>query len=233
MREDKRYERRGWRAIIWGGQRVWAVAMVSTLVAGCGDWGARTMAPVNAQSKPYRITNSFHKDGQWFAPQLHYELQETGIASCYGDGDGTHLQKTATGEVFDTFLMTAAHRTLPLPCVVLVENLENGRSARLKVNDRGPFAKNRILDVSIQAARALGFYDKGTACVRVTTLVPESVALAQSQIRRRNLRQAARARWAQKSRSTPPVVRMDTPTTVPAGISCSIDRILRGTSDES
>ena len=98
--------------------------------------------------------------------------RETGIASWYGfetyhQEDG-HM--TANGEAFDPNGLNAAHKYLPLPTFVKVTNLENRRSIILRVNDRGPFVDGRIIDLSAGAARKLGFYDKGTAKVRVETI---------------------------------------------------------------
>ena len=118
--------------------------------------------------------------GVKYTPQKYYEYVAQGLASHYGQGDVFHGRLTATGEVFDKNGMTAAHRTLPLPCLVRVTNLSNGRSVRLKVNDRGPFVDThkRVIDVSAEAARRLDFYSKGLARVRIDVLVPESIALA-------------------------------------------------------
>jgi rare lipoprotein A len=91
-----------------------------------------------------------------------------GIASWYGSKFHGHL--TSTREPYDMFALTAASTELPLPTYVRVTNLENGRQAIVKVNDRGPFDKNRILDLSYAAARKLGFVDKGTALVEVTDI---------------------------------------------------------------
>ena len=90
---------------------------------------------------------------------------ETGDASWYGPG--FHGRLTASGEVFDKEAMTAAHRTLPFGTLVRVRNLGNGREAVLRINDRGPFARGRILDVSEAAARKLGMVESGTARVRI------------------------------------------------------------------
>lgn len=95
---------------------------------------------------------------------LNYE--EEGIASHYNGRGG----KTAIGERAYNGDYNAAHRTLPLPCVVEVTNLANGKSCKLRVNDRGPFVKNRVIDVSAQAARDLGFYSKGLQRVKVKVL---------------------------------------------------------------
>jgi rare lipoprotein A len=101
--------------------------------------------------------------------------RETGMASWYGFE--TYHQKdghmTANGEAFDPNGLNAAHKYLPLPSFVKVTNLENRRSIILRVNDRGPFVEGRIIDLSAGAARKLGFYDKGTAKVRVETFLGE------------------------------------------------------------
>lgn len=130
-----------------------------------------TPSPFKPTSRPYCI------NGQWYNPQGYYELCQEGVASYYGGSDGCHGSLTATGEKFNMFALTAAHKTLPLPCVIHVENLDNGRKAVLIVNDRGPFIRGRILDVSAQAAAKLGFYKKGLAKVRICTLVKESCHL--------------------------------------------------------
>jgi rare lipoprotein A len=99
--------------------------------------------------------------------------EEIGVASWYGNEtrrqQGGHM--TANGEAFDPAKPTAAHKLLPLPVHVRVTNLENGRSMILRVNDRGPFVQGRIVDLSAGAARQLGFYEKGTARVKVETVV--------------------------------------------------------------
>lgn len=126
------------------------------------------MAPVRITSRPYCIK------GQWYYPQQHYHYSAKGIASYYGQNDGCHGNKTATGEVFNQNLMTAAHKTLPIPCYVRVTNLRNQRQVILKVNDRGPFYNNRIIDVSTAAAKALGFIQEGLAPVHIETLPEKS-----------------------------------------------------------
>ncbi len=96
------------------------------------------------------------------------EGAETGLASWYGPDFNGKL--TASGEVYDMNALTAAHRTLPLGTIVDVENLENGRHVRLTINDRGPFVRGRIIDLSYRGARELGVVRKGTARVRVTPI---------------------------------------------------------------
>jgi rare lipoprotein A len=88
-----------------------------------------------------------------------------GVASWYG-GE-FHGRPTSSGEIYDMYQLTCAHNTLPLGTIVMVTNLENGRSLELKVNDRGPFVKERIIDVSYAAAQMLGMWGKGTAPVKV------------------------------------------------------------------
>ena len=120
--------------------------------------------------KPYKIM------GQWYYPKEDFYHSEEGIASWYGPN--FHGKKTANGAIFDMNLVSAAHRTLPMPSIVRVTNLENGRSLVVKVNDRGPFAHNRIIDLSRRGAELLGFKQKGTALVRVEILEGESRQLA-------------------------------------------------------
>lgn len=93
-----------------------------------------------------------------------------GIASWYGPD--FHGKQTSSGEIYDMYQLTCAHNTLPLGTMVIVTNLENGRSLEVKVNDRGPFTKDRIIDLSYAAASILGVYEKGTAWVKVETIGP-------------------------------------------------------------
>ncbi|WP_299394684.1 septal ring lytic transglycosylase RlpA family protein [Pelagibius sp.] len=116
--------------------------------------------------KPYQIKNV------WYYPRVDYSYDETGIASWYGPG--FHGKRTANGEIYDQNAMTAAHRTLPMPSLVQVTNLENGRSIQVRINDRGPFAHGRIIDLSKKGAELLGFVRQGTARVRVQILELES-----------------------------------------------------------
>jgi rare lipoprotein A len=95
-------------------------------------------------------------------------LSQTGIASWYGPG--FHGKATASGDVYNQNDLTAAHQTLPLGTRVIVTNLENGRSAEVTINDRGPFAKGRIIDLSYSAAQLIGMVGPGTALVRVDVI---------------------------------------------------------------
>ncbi len=120
----------------------------------------------------YKIGDPYQIDGKWYYPKEDYGYRETGIASWYGDE--FHGRYTANGEIFNMNAVSAAHRTLPMPSVVRVTNLENGRSMVVRLNDRGPFAKDRILDMSHRGADLLGFRAKGTARVQVEILKDES-----------------------------------------------------------
>jgi rare lipoprotein A len=92
---------------------------------------------------------------------------ETGIASFYGKNDGFHGGPTASGERYDRYSMTAAHKTLPFNTRVRVTNLRNGKSVVVRINNRGPYTRGRVIDLSVAAARELGFYDRGLTQVRV------------------------------------------------------------------
>jgi len=135
----------------------------------------------------YKVGQPYQINGVWYYPAEDYDYVETGIASFYGgETRGTNYRgrMTANGELYDMNGLTAAHRTLPLPSLVRVTNLENGRTIELRVNDRGPFARGRILDVSRRAAQLLGFEQQGTARVRVEILAPESLALKEAMLGR-------------------------------------------------
>jgi len=124
--------------------------------------------------KPYQIA------GKWYYPLSSAAgYNETGTASWYGTK--FHGKKTANGERYDMHAMSAAHKTLPMPSMVRVTNLENGRSVVVRVNDRGPFVKNRIIDLSYAAAMSLGYDQQGTARVRVETLSNHSSNSRQQQ----------------------------------------------------
>lgn len=129
--------------------------------------------PAKAQGH-YKVGKPYQIAGKWYYPEEDFDYDETGIASWYGPN--FHGKPTANGETFDMNLLTAAHQTLPLPSFARVTNLENGRSLVLRINDRGPFAKNRILDVSRRGAQLLGFENQGTAQVRIQILKDRSLA---------------------------------------------------------
>ena len=125
-------------------------------LASCG--GARSTAkiPVPTQSSP--------------PPAVHAGDTETGVASWYGVP--YHGQRAASGEIYDMEKLTAAHRTLPFQTIVEVTNLDNGKRVTVRINDRGPFVKGRILDLSHAAAKQIGMIGPGTARVRLKVVQP-------------------------------------------------------------
>lgn len=120
----------------------------------------------------------YHIKGVWYHPQPHYQLEEEGIASYYGINDNEHNGPDAMGGTYNMHKMTAAHKTLPLPSIVHVHNLHNDRQAIVAITDRGPFIDGRIIDLSVQAAKTLGFFGKGIAKVRIKALEKESQIFA-------------------------------------------------------
>lgn len=116
----------------------------------------------------YKVGKPYVIDGVRYVPHADPDYDRTGMASWYGPG--FHGKRTANGEIYDMDALTAAHPTLPMPSRVRVTNLENGRNIVLRINDRGPFAKGRIIDVSRRAARELGFQQRGVTRVRVKVL---------------------------------------------------------------
>ena len=125
----------------------------------------------------YKIGAPYTIDGVTYVPLEEFQRVETGVASWYGPG--FHGKSTANGEAYDQTDHTAAHRTLQMPSVLRVTNLDNGQSTIVRVNDRGPFARSRVLDVSRAAAEELGMVGNGTARVRIEQLETESQALKQ------------------------------------------------------
>ena len=100
---------------------------------------------------------------------------EQGVASWYGGRDGFEGKPTASGEIYDSSLLTAAHRELPLGSIVDVTNLDNGSTVRVRINDRGPFIAGRVIDLSRSAAREIGLLGPGVGPVRLTVVTPGAV----------------------------------------------------------
>lgn len=118
----------------------------------------------------YKVGKPYQVNGVWYVPREQPNYDQRGVASWYGPQ--FHMKATANGETFDMNNVSAAHTTLPLPSMVEVTNLDNGRKLVVRVNDRGPFANNRIIDLSREAARQLGYDRAGLANVRVRYLGP-------------------------------------------------------------
>jgi rare lipoprotein A len=128
-----------------------------------------------AQRGSYKIGAPYKIDGVTYTPQEEFNRTETGIASWYGPG--FHGKSTANGERYDQSERTAAHRTLQMPAIVRVTNLDNGMSTVVRINDRGPFARSRVIDLSRMAAQELDVVRNGTARVRIDQLPAESMAV--------------------------------------------------------
>ncbi len=120
--------------------------------------------------KPYQVF------GTWYYPADDRDYDQHGIASWYGPG--FHALNTANGETYDQQGISAAHKTLPLPSYVEVENLDNGRRLTVRINDRGPFVEGRIIDLSQRSAQLLGVDRPGTARVRVRRVLPDAATIA-------------------------------------------------------
>ncbi len=156
-----------------------ATLVGASLLGGCAEtrlatYAAKEVVQAFPEEKPagtYKVGKPYQIKGVWYYPQEVNEYDEVGIASWYGDA--FHGKTTANGEAFDMNALTAAHKTLPLPTNVRVTNLDNGRSIVLRVNDRGPFVGDRIIDVSRRAAQLLGFEHSGLARVEVTLAEPQ------------------------------------------------------------
>jgi rare lipoprotein A len=146
------------------------------LLAACAETQlAATIAKEVTPEQPagnYKVGNPYQINGVWYYPAEDPYYDQEGIASWYGDP--FHGRQTANGEIYDMKDLTAAHKTLPMPVFVRVTNLENGRSLVLRVNDRGPFVANRIIDVSRRAAQLLGFQQQGITRVRVQVVDPDT-----------------------------------------------------------
>ena len=154
-----------------------AAALLASLAA-CGSsskGGAGTPGSSVAQRGTYKVGQPYKIDGVTYTPKETFNLTETGTASWYGPG--FHGKSTANGERYDQADRTAAHRTLQMPAIVRVTNLENGRSTVVRVNDRGPFARSRVIDLSRTAAEEIDMVGKGTARVRIDQLQAESLAV--------------------------------------------------------
>ncbi len=171
---------------VWAGMRIGplgiSLVLVVFVLSACAETeflihsAKRVTGSADQASPQYKIGKSYQIQGTWYYPAEDFGYEETGIASWYGAQ--FHGRRTANGEIYDMNTLTAAHRTLPMPSFVRVTNLGNGRSLILKVNDRGPFARNRIIDISRRGAQLLGFHDAGTARVRVQIMADKSRAIA-------------------------------------------------------
>jgi rare lipoprotein A len=158
-----------------------ACLMLGLLLGGCAETTyvveqSKAVRGNTASAAPYKVGNPYQVNGVWYYPAVDYNYDQTGIASWYGPGFVGHA--TANGEEYDQDALTAAHKTLPMPSLVRVTNLENGRQIQIRINDRGPFVNDRIIDLSRRGAQLLGMVNNGTAKVRVQIMPEESRQLA-------------------------------------------------------
>ena len=134
--------------------------------------GKKYFIPNNKKSNyskaVFKIGKKYKIKGKYYFPKKDLYYNKTGIASWYGPK--FHGKITANGEVYDQYALTAAHRTLPLPSAVKVTNLQNNKSIILRINDRGPYVKGRILDCSYGAAKKLDFIQQGTTEVKIEVI---------------------------------------------------------------
>lgn len=151
----------------------WRILIVLLGLSACAHPAEKTSG---GGSGTYKVGAPYQVSGIWYYPHEDFSYDETGIASWYGQS--FHMQRTANGEIFNKNELTAAHKTLPLPTLARVTNLENGRSIVVRINDRGPFSGSRLIDMSERGAQLLGFEKQGTAKVRVQVLADESKAIA-------------------------------------------------------
>ena len=126
-------------------------------------------------SPVYKVGTPYVIDGRTYYPKKNLNYDKTGVASWYGPK--FHGKLTANGEIFNQYKMTAAHKTLPIPSLVQVTNLKNGKSILVRINDRGPFVNDRIIDLSSKAADVLSLKNSGTGLVRVKLMRSESILL--------------------------------------------------------
>jgi peptidoglycan lytic transglycosylase len=144
------------------------VAVLFGFVIGCVIHEPPAPPQPSGYPKPYKVY------GRWYQPLPDSKgFRQRGIASWYGED--FHGKKTSSGEPYDMYALTAAHKTLPLGTYVRVHNLENNRQVELRINDRGPFVRSRIIDLSYAAAKEIGIVAAGTASVEVVALATPAV----------------------------------------------------------
>lgn len=195
-----------------------ALIAVSLILASCSGGSKRASAPkpsyaYGSNDRPSylrknssiplgggvrKLGKTYKVLGRWYTPKHQPNYDAVGVASWYGPK--FHGKKTANGEIFDMHNLTAAHKTLPMPSYIRVTNIQNGRSLVLRLNDRGPYAHERLLDLSKRSAQLLGVIGRGTARVRVQYLGPAPLDGNQARERAYLARQPwFRTRYSEKS----------------------------------
>ncbi len=154
------------RTLLMGYRFIFIFALFAFFIYACASSTPTSYPPPPGKPghpKPYKVL------GKWYQPLPHSEgFRQRGLASWYGRD--FHGKKTSNGEIYNMYAMTAAHKTLPLGTYVRVHNLENNRSVVVRINDRGPFVRGRVVDLSYTAARDIGIVGPGTARVEVVAL---------------------------------------------------------------
>jgi rare lipoprotein A len=151
-----------------GGLVLGALALANCSWPGSGKYSPRVVEegePVPKGGGVYRVGRPYSINGRTYVPREEPNYRIEGLASWYGPD--FHGRLTANGEVYDMHSISAAHTTMPLPSYARVTNLDNGKSIVVRVNDRGPYRRDRVIDLSIGTAKALDFYKRGIARVRV------------------------------------------------------------------
>jgi rare lipoprotein A len=149
-------------------RKILMVFAVAAFLASCATKDKTGKVDTGDFKGYYKVGKPYEVAGKVYHPKEDPHYDKTGMSSWYGSE--FHGKKTANGDTFDKNALTAAHNTLPMPSMVRVTNLENNKTVILMVNDRGPFSKSRVIDVSQRAAEILGFKNKGIAKVRVQFL---------------------------------------------------------------
>ena len=157
--------------------RVSGILLLALGLAACGSSSGSKGSGGGGGSQvgSYKVGQPYKIDGVTYTPKESFDHVETGVASWYGPG--FHGKSTANGERYDQSERTAAHRTLQMPSIVRVTNLDNGMSTVVRINDRGPFARSRVIDLSRTAAEEVGIVRSGTGRVRIDQLTAESYAV--------------------------------------------------------
>jgi rare lipoprotein A len=190
---------------------------VGVNIAGCGKGGGGAQLgerviplgqPVPKGGGSYRVGEPYQLNGVWYRPTENTQYDQVGTASWYGEL--FHGRRTANGEIYDMERLSAASPTLPMPVYARVTNLANGRSIIVRVNDRGPFRSNRVIDLSRRSAELLGYRERGTTRVRVQ-YVGRAPINGDDSYERRHL---ASQPWAQFAMRGKPVPALKEPATV-------------------
>ncbi|MDR2902366.1 MAG: septal ring lytic transglycosylase RlpA family protein [Lactobacillales bacterium] len=187
-----------------------ALFFIPFFIFGCTDNGflfRSTGKYDKTDTGVYMVGHPYQIKGIWYYPEEDYSYTAKGSAAWF-DADENHAV-TANGEKYDEEMLTARHRTLPLPSIVRITNLENGNTAIVRVNDRGPYVHNRLIDVSRQTAAALEFQSRGTTLVQVDILAQESKQL------KKELLAAKKVDESPAPETSPPIIKEQKPGNTP------------------